>query len=75
MHVEPVRAADADGWNVHMHAIVELARPLRNVDITDLQAAWADALARLGAQGSLDLRQDSNLKNEFFRNGRVSQLP
>ena len=71
MQVEPARGAEADGWNVHLHAIVELARPLRSVDTGKLQAAWADVLAHFGATGSLDLRQESNLKSEFFRDGRA----
>ena len=75
VHVEPVRGADADGWNVHLHAIVELACPLRRVDTSELQIAWAGVLAHFGAKGSLDLRQQGNLKNEFFRDGRASQLP
>ena len=76
VHVEPARGAEADAWNVHLHAIVELARPLRSVVTSDLQTAWAAVLAHFGAKGSLDLRQESNLKNEFFRNGRASsQLP
>ncbi len=76
VHVEPARGADADGWNVHLHAIVELSRPLRSVDTCELQTAWVAVLARFAAKGSLDLRQQSNLKNEFFRNGRASsQLP
>ena len=75
MHIEPARGADADGWNVHLHAIVELARRLRSVDISELQTAWSDVLAHFGAKGSLDLRQEGNLKNEFFRDGRASQLP
>jgi len=75
VHVEPARCADADGWNVHLHAIVEMARPLHTVDTGELQTAWADVLAHFEARGSLDLRQESNLKNEFFRDGRASQLP
>ena len=75
VHVEPARGADADGWNVHLHAIVELACPLRGVDTSELQTAWADVLAHFEAKGSLDLRQESNLKSEFFRDGRMSQLP
>ena len=71
MQVEPARGAEADGWNVHLHAVVELVRPLRTVDIGKLQAAWLDVLAHFGAKGSLDLRQESNLKNEFFRDGRA----
>jgi hypothetical protein len=63
-----------DVWNVHLHAIVELARPRRSVDTSALQTAWAGALAHLGATGRLDLRQESNLKSEFFRNGRESPL-
>jgi hypothetical protein len=75
VHVEPARGADADGWNVHLHAIVELARPLGSVDTKQLQTAWADVLAHFGAKGSLDLRQESNLKSEFFRDGRAARLP
>ena len=71
VHVEPARGAEADGWNVHLHAVVELARPLRGVDTGELQTAWADVLAHFGATGSLDLRQESNLKSEFFRDGRA----
>ena len=69
VHVEPARGADADGWNIHLHAIVELACPLRSVDTDKLQSAWADVLAHFGAKGSLDLRRESNLKSEFFRDG------
>jgi hypothetical protein len=68
--VEPARGADADVWNVHLHAIVELARPLRNVDSGELEAAWSAVLAHFGAKGSLELEQQSNLKGEFFRDGR-----
>ena len=76
VHVDPARGADADGWNVHLHAIVELARPLCSVDTSELQTAWVAVLAHFAAKGSLDLRQESNLKNEFFRNGLASsQLP
>jgi hypothetical protein len=52
-----------------------MARPLHTVDTGELQTAWADVLAHFEARGSLDLRQESNLKNEFFRDGRASQLP
>ena len=75
VHVEPARGADADAWNVHLHAIVELARPLHSVDTSELQTAWADVLAHFEARGSLDLQQQGNLKREFFRDGRASQLP
>ena len=69
VHVEPVRGADADCWNVHLHAIVELACPLRSVDTGKLETAWAGVLAHFGITGRLDLRQESNLKREFFRDG------
>jgi hypothetical protein len=69
VHVEPARGAEADAWNVHLHAIVELARPLRSVDTGKLETAWADVLAHFGATGRLDLRRESNLKSEFFRDG------
>ena len=71
MHVEPARGAEADAWNVHLHAIVELACPLRSVDTSKLQTAWADVLAHFGATGRLDLQQESNLKSEFFQDGRA----
>lgn len=75
VHVEPARGAEADVWNVHLHAIIELACPLRSVDTGKLQMAWADVLAHFGAKGSLDLRQESNLKSESFRDGWASDLP
>jgi hypothetical protein len=75
VHAEPARGADANGWNVHLHAVVELACPLRSVNTSRLQTAWADALAHFGASGSLDLRREHNLTSEFFRDGRASQLP
>jgi hypothetical protein len=75
VQVEPARGGGADGWNVHLHALVELACPLRSVDTNALQTAWAAVLAHFEARGSLDLRQQGNLKREFFQDGRARQLP
>jgi hypothetical protein len=61
IHVEPARVGEVDAWNVHLHAIVELKRRLRDVDTGALQSAWTQVLALFGAHGSLNLRQCRNL--------------
>ena len=61
VHVKSASGAEVDGWNVHLHAIVELKRRLADVDTSALQSMWAKVLAPFGAQGSLDLRQCRNL--------------
>ena len=67
LHVEPASGAEADAWNVHLHAIVELRCRFRDVDTGALQSMWTQALASLGTQGSLDLRQCRNLTAESLR--------
>ena len=67
VHVEPARGAAGDAWNVHLHAIVELKRRLRDVDTSALKSTWAQVLAPFGARGSLDLRQCRNLTAESLR--------
>ena len=67
VHVETASGAGGDSWNVHLHAIVELKRRLRDVDTGALQSTWAQVLALFGAQGSLDLRQRHNLTAEPLR--------
>lgn len=66
---EPSGGGDGDMWNVHLHAIVELGRPLRNVDVNQLEELWGEGLARFGATGRLRLNQASNLKADYFADG------
>jgi hypothetical protein len=70
VHAEPARGGEAQVWNVHMHAIVELGQPRGSVDTSALQVMWAQALAHFGARGSLDLRQWGNLTAESLRSCR-----
>jgi hypothetical protein len=70
VHVEPARGGEAEIWNVHLHAIVELGLPRRSVDTSALQVRWAQTLARFDARGSLDLRQQGNLTAESLRSCR-----
>ncbi len=71
VHVEPVRG-DPSQWNVHIHAIVELGRPLEEVDLSVLCQVWHDGLRRFGTTGSLDLAQESNLCPSRRKLGKVS---
>lgn len=66
VQVEPARGADADAWNVHLHAIVELRCSLRDVDTSVLAATWTGILACAGARGRFDLRQRRNLRAKSF---------
>jgi hypothetical protein len=76
IQAEPARGDDSgQRWNIHAHAIVELNCAMVDVDLTGLQAAWADVLTRLGGRGSLDLQQRKNLKPEFFTNGNRAISP
>ena len=67
VQIEPARGAEADAWNVHLHAIVELRCRFRDVDTSALQSSWTQVLGSLGAQGSLDLRQCRSLTAELLR--------
>jgi len=70
IQAEPARGDDTgQRWNIHAHAIVELGCGMVDVDLTGLQAAWAEVLTRMGGRGSLDLSQRRNLKPEFFTDG------
>ena len=66
VQIEPARGAEADAWNVHLHAIVELRCRFRDVDTSALQSLWTQVLGSLGAQGSLHLRQCRNLTAELL---------
>jgi hypothetical protein len=75
LHLQPQTArGDASGqnWNIHAHALVELACSLVEVGLTDLQTAWAEIIGGHGRSGSLDLRQDDNLKLEYFTHGNLA---
>jgi hypothetical protein len=67
VHAEPARGAGADIWNVHLHAIVELGRRFRDIDIGALLSNWTEILGRSGARGSLNLRRRKNLAAESVR--------
>jgi hypothetical protein len=73
IQAEPARGDDSgQRWNIHAHVIVELNCAMADVDVSGLQTIWADVLNGLGSRGSLDLRQDKNLRLEFFANGDQS---
>lgn len=72
VHIQAEAARGDDSgqrWNIHAHALVELGRPMRGLDLTGLQGLWAEVLNRRGERGSFHLRQGSNLQREFFTNG------
>jgi hypothetical protein len=70
VHADPACGAQAaDAWNIHIHAIVELRCPFNSVDTSELGMAWVKILAASGARGSFDLRQEDNLKAEYFLDG------
>lgn len=77
VQVEPARGAGARRWNCHAHALIQLARPLADIDLAGLRAAWRETLHTFGAQGSVDLRQQENLLRLPFRRraGVVSPCP
>jgi hypothetical protein len=73
IQAEPARGDDTgQRWNIHAHAIVELNCAMADVDLTGLQATWAEVLERLGGRGSLDLQQRRNLRPEFFTHGNLA---
>jgi len=68
---EPSGSHTGELWNVHLHAVVELGIPIDAVKHADLAASWANVLAKHDATGSLDLRQDANLRVEYFLDGQA----